>query len=228
MIHRKLLEDEKTRFQYFHDLAEESRELELLLNTAYNQGIIISKINTEVKKSNKIYIVFEFEKKHLQIIGKIMDLVQEIKGFEYNIKYDRNGFRIKISSNAEESENLFIRTKEIIEEYAHTNKQTFNFKVISSVYNIAKIVKEAIEADLLFAIDKKLYDQGKCYLSIYKDKQIIKLNTKKVDNIEIVLEKLKKSVLHMPTVLLCSFEELRTFYFELDEIVYSKDITEGE
>ena len=96
-----------------------------------------------------------------------------------------------------------------------------------SVYNIAKIVKEVIDADLLFALDKKLYDQGKCYLSIYKDKQMSKLNIKKANNISEVLEKLKRSVLHMPTVLLCTFEELRTFYFELDEIVYSKDI-EGE
>ena len=96
-----------------------------------------------------------------------------------------------------------------------------------SVYNIAKIVKEAIDADLMFALDKKLYDQGKCYLSIYKEKQNSKLNIKKANNIENVLEKLKRSVLHMPTVLLCTFEELRTFYFELDEIVYSKDI-EGE
>ena len=156
-----------------------------------------------------------------------MNLVEEITTCEFNIKCDREGYRIKLSCNKEKSEELFIRTKEIIEEYAYENKQTFNYKIMISVYNIAKIVKEAIDADLMFALDKKLYDQGKCYLSIYKEKQNSKLNIKKANNIENVLEKLKRSVLHMPTVLLCTFEELRTFYFELDEIVYSKDI-EGE
>ena len=227
MIYKKILEDEKTRAQYFHDLAENSRALELLLNTSYNFGIVPVNLNLNPKKSETIYIVFEFEKKNLQIVGALMDLVGEIKTCEYNIKCDREGYRIKISCNRSESEELFIRTKEIIEEYSYEKKQTFNYKVMISVYNIAKIVKEVIDADLLFALDKKLYDQGKCYLSIYKDKQMSKLNIKKANNINGVLEKLKKSVLHMPTVLLCTFEELRTFYFELDEIVYSKDI-EGE
>ena len=227
MIHRKILEDEETRAQYFHDLAENSRALELLLNTSYNFGILPTSLNLNPKKSETIYIVFEFEKNNLQTIGALMDLVEEIKSCEYNIKCDREGYRIKLSCDKKESEELFIRIKEIIEEYAYENKQTFDSKIIISVYNIAKIVKEVIEADLLFAIDKKLYEQGKCYLSIYKDKQMAKLNIKKANNINEVLEKLKKSVLHMPTVLLCTFEELRTFYFELDEIVYSKDI-EGE
>lgn len=227
MIHTKILEDEKTRAQYFHDLAENSRALELLLNTSYNFGIVPVNLNLNSKKNETIYIVFEFEKKHLQTVGALMDLVEEIKSCDYNIKCDREGYRLKLSCDKSECEELFIRTKEIIEEYAYENKQTFNYKIMISVYNIAKIVREVIEADILFALDKKLYDQGKCYLSIYKDKQISKLNIKKANNIEVVLEKLKKSVLHMPTVLLCTFEELRTFYFELDEIVYSKDI-EGE
>ena len=227
MIHRKILEDDNTRAQYFHDLAENSRALELLLNTSYNFGIIPVNLNLDTKKNEIIYIVFEFKKKHLQTIGALMNLVEEITTCEFNIKCDREGYRIKLSCNKEKSEELFIRTKEIIEEYAYENKQTFNYKIMISVYNIAKIVKEAIDADLMFALDKKLYDQGKCYLSIYKEKQNSKLNIKKANNIENVLEKLKRSVLHMPTVLLCTFEELRTFYFELDEIVYSKDI-EGE
>ena len=227
MIHRKILEDEKTRAQYFHDLAENSRALELLLNTSYNFGIIPVNLNLNNKKNETIYIVFEFEKKNLQIVGALMDLVGEIKSCEYNIKCDREGYRIKISCDKNESEELFIRTKEIIEEYAFNNKQTFNYKIAISIYNIAKIVKEVIDADMIFALDKKLYDQGKCYLSIYKEKLTSKLNVKKATSIDSVLEKLKKSVLHMPTVLLCTFEELRTFYFELDEIVYSKDI-EGE
>lgn len=227
MIHRKILEDDNTRAQYFHDLAENSRALELLLNTSYNFGIIPINLNLDTKKNETIYIVFEFKKKHLQTIGALMNLVEEITTCEFNIKCDREGYRIKLSCNKEKSEELFIRTKEIIEEYAYENKQTFNYKIMISVYNIAKIVKEVIDADLLFALDKKLYNQGKCYLSIYKEKQTSKLNIKKANNIETVLEKLKRSVLHMPTVLLCTFEELRTFYFELDEIVYSKDI-EGE
>lgn len=227
MIHRKILEDEKTRAQYFHDLAENSRALELLLNTSYNFGIIPVNLNLNPKKSETIYIVFEFEKKNLQTVGALMDLVGEIKSCEYNIKCDREGYKVKLSCNKSESEELFIRIKEIIEEYAYENRETFNNKIMISIYNIAKIVKEVIDADLLFALDKKLFDQGKCYLSIYKDRQTLKLNIKKANDISKVLEKLKKSVLHMPTVLLCTFEELRTFYFELDEIVYSKDI-EGE
>lgn len=227
MIHKKILEDEKTRAQYFHDLAENSRALELLLNTSYNFGMVPVNLNLDNKKSEKIYIVFEFEKNNLQIVGALIDLTGEIKSCEYNIKYDRDGYRIKLSCNKDESEELFIRTKEIIEEYSYGNKQTYNYKIVISIYNIAKIVKEVIDADMLFALDKKLYDQGKCYLSIYKEKQTSKLNIKKANNINDVLEKLKRSVLHMPTVLLCSFEELRTFYFELDEIAYSKDI-EGD
>lgn len=227
MIHKKILEDEKTRAQYFHDLAENSRALELLLNTSYNFGMVPVNLNLDNKKSEKIYIVFEFEKNNLQIVGALIDLVGEIKSCEYNIKYDRDGYRIKLSCNKDESEELFIRTKEIIEEYSYGNKQTYNYKIVISIYNIAKIVKEVIDAEMLFALDKKLYDQGKCYLSIYKEKQTSKLNIKKANNINEVLEKLKRSVLHMPTVLLCSFEELRTFYFELDEIAYSKDI-EGD
>ena len=227
MIHKKILEDEKTRAQYFHDLAENSRALELLLNTSYNFGMVPVNLNLDNKKSEKIYIVFEFEKNNLQIVGALIDLTGEIKSCEYNIKYDRDGYRIKLSCNKDESEELFIRTKEIIEEYSYGNKQTYNYKIVISIYNIAKIVKEVIDAEMLFALDKKLYDQGKCYLSIYKEKQTSKLNIKKANNINEVLEKLKRSVLHMPTVLLCSFEELRTFYFELDEIAYSKDI-EGD
>ena len=45
MIHRKILEDDNTRAQYFHDLAENSRALELLLNTSYNFGIIPINLN---------------------------------------------------------------------------------------------------------------------------------------------------------------------------------------
>lgn len=225
MIHKKLLEDDKTRSEYFHDLAEGSRTLELLLNTSYNFGMIVSNIN--LKKEETIYIVIEFNKNHLHIIGALIDLVSEIETTEYSIKCDKNGYKVKLSCPKIESEELFIRTKEIIEECYYEKKQTFNYKIISSIYNIAKIVREVIEANILFAIDKKLYDQGKCYLSIYNDKQISKINIKKANNIDIVLEKLRKSVLHMPTVLLCTFEELRTFYFELDEIVYSKDV-EGE
>ena len=116
MIHKKLLEDDNTRAQYFHDLAENSRALELLLNTSYNFGILPVKLNLNPKKGETIHIVFEFGKKNLQAIGSMMDLVEEIKSCEYNIKCDREGYRVKLSCDKNESEELFIRTKEIIEE----------------------------------------------------------------------------------------------------------------
>lgn len=222
MIHKKLFEDDTTRAEYFHDLAEGSRALELLLNASYNFGMVVSKIS--INQGDKVYIVFSFDKKHLNVVGALMDLVPEIDSFEYNVKRDRDGYKIKLSCSNESSEELFIRTKEIMEDFIFEKKQNYNYKVMSSVYNIGKIVKEVIDADILFAVDKKIYDQGKCYLFIYKSKQILDVDVKKAATIEKVLDKLKKSVLRMPTVLFCTFEELRTFYFELDEIVYSKDV----
>ena len=225
MINKKLLENEETRSEYFHDLAEDSRSLELLLNASYSFGMTVS--NIKMKKTESSFIIFEFKKNLLHVVSALMELVSEFDSTEYSIKCDRDGYKVKLTYLKDNSEELFIRIKEIMEESVYEKKQTFNYKVISSVYNIAKIVKEAIDADILFAIDKKLFGQGKCYLAIYKDKQILKLNFKKADNLDTILEKLKQSVLRMPTVLLCSFEELRTFYFELDEIVYSKDL-DGE
>ena len=78
MIHRKILEDEKTRAQYFHDLAENSRALELLLNTSYNFGIVPVNLNLNNKKNETVYIAFEFKKNNLQTVGALMDLVGEI------------------------------------------------------------------------------------------------------------------------------------------------------
>ena len=88
--------------------------------------------------------------------------------------------------------------------------------------------KEVIDCEILFATNENLYKQGKCGVSIYKDKQKNKINMKNADDMYHIIEKLKrKHTLHLPTVMFCTFEELRNFYFELDEIVYSKDI-EGE
>ena len=107
-------------------------------------------------------------------------------------------------------------------------KHAYNYTVMSTVYNIAKIVREVTDADILFATNEQLYSQGKCCLSIYKDKQQHKINTKKADNILDVINMLKKEATsNLPTVFFSTFEELRNFYFELDETVYSKDI-EGE
>lgn len=221
------LEDEKVRARYFHSMAGDSRSIELLLNTCYNYGIIPTATSKGTRKDNIAYIFLDFEKKHLTTIGTLMDLVSEVPNSEFNIKCDKDGYHAELLCESENSEEMFMRIKEIVEESV-LEQHTYNYTIMSSVYNIAKIVREVIEADILFGIDKKLYEQGKCGLSIYKDKQINKINTKKADNIDEVINKLKKEqVLNLPTVLFCTFEDLRTFYFELDETVYSTDI-EGD
>lgn len=222
------LNDEKERSVYFHEMAENSRTLELLLNTCYKVGIIPASASKGHGKDTLAYIILVLDKKHLSSIGKLLDLVEEIPDSEFNIKSEQSGMYAEMTCDTKDSEQLFTRIKEIIEEANIDNKHTYNYTVMSTVYNIAKIVREVLDADILFAVNEKLYERGKCGLSIFRPKQIHKINTKKADNIEDVIYKLKeKSALSMPVVFFSTFEELRNFYFELDEIVYSKDL-EGD
>ena len=91
-------------------------------------------------------------------------------------------------------------------------------------YNISKIIYNIIDAEFIFATNETLYRQGKCGVSIYKEKQLNKINSKKEDNIDDVIKNLKEqATINLPTIFFCSFEQLRTFYFELDEVIYGKE-----
>ncbi|MBR3198540.1 MAG: hypothetical protein IKG27_00840 [Bacilli bacterium] len=222
------LEDEKTRAIYFHDMAEDSRELELLLNTCYNYKIIPLRASKGKGKDSLAYIILKIDKNNIENISMLMDLVKEIPNCEFNVKSNNDSLCAELSCDSKDSEQLFTRIKDVIEESLIEKKHVYNFTVMKTIYNIAKIVGAVTEADILFAVDENLYTQGKCALSIYKENHPHKLNTKKPDNIIEVIETLKnKATLNIPTVFFCTFQELRTFYFELDETVYSNHI-EGE
>ena len=222
------LEDAKTRAIYFHDMAEDSRELELLLNTCYNYKIIPVRASKGKGKDSLAYIILKIDKENLENIGMLIDLVKEIPNCEFNIKSSADNLFAELSCDSKDSEQLFTRIKDVVEESVIEKKQAYNFTVMKTIYNIAKIVGAVTESDILFATDEKLYTQGKCALSIYKENHPHKLNTKKPDNVLDVIETLKtKATLNIPTIFFCTFQELRTFYFELDEIVYSNHI-EGE
>ena len=119
--------------------------------------------------------------------------------------------------------------KEIIEESRIDTNKNHNYTLMMTIYNIAKIIGSIIEADLLFATNEKLYAQGKCGISFYQGKQINRISSKKIDNIQDVIKELKENAtLNLPTVFFCTFEELRTFYFELDEVVYGQDEYQGD
>ncbi len=222
------LEDEKTRAIYFHDMAEDSRELEFLLNTCYNYGIIPIYAKKGNGKEHPAYIILKTEKKHLENIGMLIDLVKEIPNCEFNIKSNNGTIYTELSCDSKDSEQLFTRIKDVIEESTIENTHTYNYTIVNTVYNIANIVREVTESDILFATNEKLYAQGKFLLSMYKEKQQNRISAKKAENVSDVIDRLKnKATLNLPTIFFCTFDELRNFYFELDEIVYSIDI-EGD
>lgn len=222
------LEDDRVRAIYFHDMAQDSRELELLLYTCYNSGLTPLYASKGHGKNTLAYIILKMDKEHLESIGSLIDLVEEIPNSEFNIKSNNEGICAELSCESKDSEQLFTRIKDKIEESVIEKKHAYNYTVMSTVYNISKIVKEVTDANILFATNEKLYAQGKCGLSIYNEKQQNKINTKKADNIIDVINMLKeKATLNLPSVFFCTFEELRNFYFELDETVYSNEI-EGE
>ena len=227
MIKNINIEDEKERSLYFHDMAEDSRSLELLLHTCYNNGIVPSLASIGHGKNKVAYIILNVDHAYLNTIGRLIDLTLEIPDSEFNIRSSKGKIYAELSCESKDDDQLFTRIKEIVEEQA-IEGQTHNLTLMNTVYNIAKIINSIIDADILFATNETLYSQGKCGVSIYKDKQINKLNTKKADNISDVIKTLKeKATLNLPTIFFCSFEELRNFYFELDETVYGENI-EGD
>lgn len=217
------IEDDKERGIYFHDMAENSRSLELLLHTCYNNGIMPVLASACHGKNKVAYIILTLDHAHLNTIGRLIDLTLEIPDCEFNIRSHQGEIFAELSCESKDDDQLFTRIKEIVEEQTIENK-THNLTLMNTVYNIAKIINNIIQADILFATNEALYSQGKCGVSIYKEKQFSKLNTKKSDDILDVIKSLKeKATLNLPTVFFCSFEELRNFYFELDETVYGEN-----
>lgn len=223
------LEDEKRRSLYFHEMAGNSRTLELLLNTCYRIGIIPFGAGTGKGKGTLAHIILKIDKDHFNSIGMLMEIVEDIENAEFNIKSDEHGIYAQLSCDSKDSEELFTIIKDTLEASVLEKKHLYSYTIMSTVYNISKIVREILDADVTFAINEKLYDIGRCGLSIYKRNQKNKIESRKADDVYDVIDKLKtKSALHLPTVFFCRFDELRTFYFELDEIVYSKDEEDGE
>lgn len=223
MIKNINIEDDKERGVYFHEMAEDSRSLELLLHTCYNNGIIPKLASIGHGKNKVAYIILTLDHAHLNTIGRLIDLTLEIPDCEFNIRSHQGEIFAELSCESKDDDQLFTRIKEIVEEQTIENK-THNLTLMNTVYNIAKIINNIIEADILFATNETLYSQGKCGVSIYKEKQFSKLNTKKADDILDVIKSLKeKATLNLPTVFFCSFEQLRNFYFELDETVYGEN-----
>ena len=224
MIKTVNLEDVNERSIYFKKMSEDSRSLELLLHTCYNNGITPYLAS---KGHNKVaYIVLNVDYEHLNTIGRLIDLTLEIPNSEFNIKSKEGKLYAETSCDFKDDDQLFTRIKEIVEEQSFEN-QNHNLTLMNTIYNIAKIINNVIEADIIFATNETLYSQGKCCVSIYKDRQYHKLNSKKTDDIIEVIKTLKeKATLNLPAIFFCSFEELRTFYFELDETVYGEN--EGE
>lgn len=215
-------ESEKEKSLYFHDMAQGSRTLELLLHTCFNNGIIpILAKNGQDKKM--AYIILKVDYNHLNTIGKLIDITLEIPESEFNIKSHGKDIYAEISCLSQDDDQLFTSIKEIVEE-ATINKNTHNLTLMNTIYNISKIIYNIIDAEFIFATNETLYRQGKCGVSIYKEKQLNKINSKKEDNIDDVIKNLKEqATINLPTIFFCSFEQLRTFYFELDEVIYGKE-----
>ena len=219
------LMDDKGRSLYFHDMSENSRPLELLLHTAYNNEIIPSIASPGEGPKSLAYIIFHLNPKKLNIIGCLMDLTTEIPNCEFNIRSDSTSkIYVELSCDPEDGDQMFTRIKEEIEDNMINTNHTHNYQIMSTVYNIAKITEDVIKAQILFATNAKLYTQGKCGMSIYKEKQNTKVSIKNAVPISSVIEEIKtKAALNLPTVFFCTFEELRNFYFELDDTVYGKE-----
>lgn len=215
-------ENEKEKSLYFHDMAQGSRTLELLLHTCFNNGIIpILAKNGQDKKM--AYVILKVDYNHLNTIGKLIDITLEIPESEFNIKSHGKDIYAEISCLSQDDDQLFTSIKEIVEE-ATINKNTHNLTLMNTIYNISKIIYNIIDAEFIFATNETLYRQGKCGISIYKEKQLNKINSKKEDNIDDVIKNLKEqATINLPTIFFCSFEQLRTFYFELDEVIYGKE-----
>lgn len=222
------IENEKDRSIYFHEMATDSRSLELLLHTCYNNGLIPVLADRGRNKDKLAYIVLKVDFNHLNTAGRLIDLTLEIPESEFNIKTHNGEMYVEMSCLPQDNDQLFTRVKEIVEE-ATINKLSHNQTLMNTIYNISKIIYSIIDADFLFATNETLYSQGKCGVSIYQGKQLNKVNTKKEDNIDDVIKTLKeKATLNLPTIFFSTFEQLRTFYFELDEVIYGKEDIDGQ
>lgn len=210
---------------HFHQMAEDSRTLELLLHTCFNNGITPVLASKGHGKNTLSYIILTLDKKHLNTIGRLIDLVEEIPNTEFNIRSNNSeDLYAELFCDCKDSEQLFTRVKEIVEEDILESASSHNLTLMNTIYNIAKIVCTITEANILFATNESLYSQGKCGVSFYKEGQSVKISKKKAIDIEKVIRTLKETAtLNLPTVFFCSFEELRTFYFELDEVVYGQE-----
>ena len=216
------LNDQNERSIYFHDMAEDSRSLELLLHTCFNNDIIPVLASVGHGKNKVAYIILKINHDNLNTIGRLIDLTLEIPACEFNIRSSHGKLYAEISCESKDNDQLFTRIKEIVEE-SKIEKSNHNLTVMNTIYNIAKIINNIIEANILFATNETLYSQGRCGISIYKEKQLNKINTKKAENINDVINNLKeKATLNLPALFFCSFEQLRNFYFELDETVYGE------
>ncbi len=217
------IDNEKDRSIYFHEMSSDSRSLELLLHTCYNNGIIPALADKGHNKNKLAYVVLKVDYKNLNTIGRLIDLTLEIPESEFNIKSHSGEMYAEISCLPQDNDQLFTRMKEIVEETS-IKKITHNQTLMNTVYNVSKIIYSIIDADFLFATNETLYSQGKCGVSIYQEKQLNKVNKKREDKIEDVIKTLKETAtLNLPTIFFCSFEQLRNFYFELDEVIYGKE-----
>ncbi len=219
------LMDDKGRSLYFHDMSDGSRSLELLLNTAYNKGLIPSTASIGKGKDSLAYVIFHLNPKKINIIGYLIDLTKEIPECEFNIRSSSTSkIYFELSCDTKDREQLFTRITEIIDENSIKSSANHNHTLLMTVYNIAKIMEDVAKAQIIFATNEKLYNQGKCVMTIYKEKQNTKINIKNAITVEKVIYEMKtKSALNLPVIFFCSFEELRNFYFELDDIVYGKE-----
>ena len=80
------IEDDKERSIYFHDMADGSRSLELLLHTCYNNGIVPYLASVGHSKNKVAYIILNVDHAHLNTIGRLIDLTLEVPDSEFNIK----------------------------------------------------------------------------------------------------------------------------------------------
>ena len=92
MIKNINIEDDKERGIYFHEMAEDSRSLELLLHTCYNNGIVPTLASKGHGKNKVAYIILTLDHAHLNTIGRLIDLTLEIPDSEFNIRSSTTTF----------------------------------------------------------------------------------------------------------------------------------------
>ena len=83
MIKSINIEDKQERSIYFHDMAEDSRSLELLLHTCYNNDITPTLASRGHGKNKVAYIILTLDHNHLNTIGRLIDLTLEIPTSEF-------------------------------------------------------------------------------------------------------------------------------------------------